>query len=97
MTDPDPDPEIQQIALRISKDPSLTAGILKLVNSSQYVLNRRVDNTVEMVNLVGLKQRCEPNMLKNQSRAAFGTKLWCVVVMVSANTGQVRRSRALSL
>ena len=51
----DPDSEITDIARQISTDPSLTADLLKLVNSAQFMLPRRVDNIVEAVKLVGIK------------------------------------------
>ncbi|MBA7622603.1 hypothetical protein ES703_29981 [subsurface metagenome] len=51
----DPDSEISDIALQISTDPSLTADLLKLVNSAQFMLPKRVDNIMEAVKLVGLK------------------------------------------
>jgi len=51
----DPESEIISIAKQISTDPSLTADLLKLVNSAQYVLAKRVDNIVEAVKIVGLR------------------------------------------
>jgi len=51
----DPDSEITDIARQISTDPSMTADLLKLVNSAQYVLPKRVDNIVEAVKMVGLR------------------------------------------
>lgn len=51
----DPDSEISDIARQISTDPSLTADLLKLVNSAQFMLPKRVDNIVEAVKLVGLR------------------------------------------
>lgn len=51
----EPDSEIQDIAKKISVDPSLTADILKLVNSAQFMLPKKVDNIVEAVKLVGLR------------------------------------------
>ncbi len=51
----DPDSEIADIARQISTDPSLTADLLKLVNSAQFMLPKRVDNIVEAVKLVGMK------------------------------------------
>ncbi|MFW6251386.1 MAG: HDOD domain-containing protein [Alkalispirochaetaceae bacterium] len=51
----DPDSEITDIARAISTDPSLTAGLLKTVNSAQFMLPKRVDNIVEAVKLVGLR------------------------------------------
>jgi putative nucleotidyltransferase with HDIG domain len=51
----DPDSEITDIARQISTDPSLTADLLKVVNSAQFMLPKRVDNIVEAVKLVGLR------------------------------------------
>ena len=51
----DPNSEITDIAREISVDPSLTADLLKLVNSAQFMLPKRVDNIVEAVKLVGMK------------------------------------------
>ncbi len=51
----DPDSEISEIAKRISTDPSLTADLLKLVNSAQFMLPNRVDNIADAVKMVGLR------------------------------------------
>ncbi len=51
----DPDSEISDIARQISTDPSLTADLLKHVNSAQFMLPKRVDNIVEAVKLVGFR------------------------------------------
>jgi len=51
----DPGSEITEIARQISTDPSLTADLLKTVNSAQFMLPKRVDNIVEAVKLVGLR------------------------------------------
>ena len=51
----DPNHEISEIAREISVDPSMTADLLKLVNSAQFMLPKRVDNIVEAVKLVGTK------------------------------------------
>ncbi len=51
----DPEAEISEIAREISVDPSMTADLLKLVNSAQFMLPKRVDNIVEAVKLVGFK------------------------------------------
>jgi putative nucleotidyltransferase with HDIG domain len=51
----DPDSEISSIARQISTDPSLTADLLKVVNSAQFMLPKRVDNIIEAVKLVGLR------------------------------------------
>jgi putative nucleotidyltransferase with HDIG domain len=51
----DPNAEISDIAREISVDPSMTADLLKLVNSAQFMLPKRVDNIVEAVKLVGTK------------------------------------------
>jgi putative nucleotidyltransferase with HDIG domain len=51
----DPESEITDIARQISMDPSLTADLLKVVNSAQFMLPKKVDNIVEAVKLVGLR------------------------------------------
>lgn len=51
----DPESEITSIAKQVSTDPSLTADLLKLVNSAQFMLPRKVDNIVEAVKMVGLR------------------------------------------
>ncbi len=51
----DPESEISDIARQISTDPSLTADLLKVVNSAQFMLPKRVDNIVEAVKLLGLR------------------------------------------
>ena len=51
----DPDSEITDIARQISMDPSLTADLLRLVNSAKFMLPERVDNIVEAVKFVGLR------------------------------------------
>jgi len=51
----DPKSEMVDIAKHISTDPSMTADLLKLVNSAQFMLPRRVDNIVDAVKLVGLR------------------------------------------
>ncbi|HEQ71959.1 MAG TPA: HDOD domain-containing protein, partial [Spirochaetia bacterium] len=51
----DPEVDLADIARQISVDPSLTADLLKLVNSAQFMLPKKVDNIVEAVKLVGLR------------------------------------------
>ena len=51
----DPESEIADIARQISADPSLTAELLKLVNSAQFMVPKRVDNIVEAVKFIGMK------------------------------------------
>jgi putative nucleotidyltransferase with HDIG domain len=43
------------IAQQISVDPALTAGLLKTVNSAQYMLAKKVDNIPEAVKMVGIR------------------------------------------
>lgn len=50
-----PDADLTDIARQISVDPSLTADLLRLVNSAQFMLPKKVDNIVEAVKLVGLR------------------------------------------
>ena len=51
----DPDSDLPAIARQISMDPALTADLLKIVNSAQYMLFKKVDNISEAVKMVGLK------------------------------------------
>ena len=51
----DPDSEIEDIAQQISIDPALTADLLKIVNSAQYVLSKKVDSITEAVKIVGIE------------------------------------------
>ncbi len=51
----DPNTKISDVSRKISTDPSLTADLLKLVNSVDYMLPKRMTNINEAVNLVGLK------------------------------------------
>jgi HD-like signal output (HDOD) protein len=51
----DPRATLSQIAGRIATDPTLTADILKLVNSAHYMLPRRVNNILQAVKIVGMK------------------------------------------
>lgn len=50
-----PDSEILAIAREIGVDPALTADLLKLVNSAQFMLPKQVDSLTEAVKLVGLR------------------------------------------
>ncbi len=51
----DPDAEISAIARQVSTDPALTADLLKVVNSAQFMLPKKVDNIVEAVKMVGMR------------------------------------------
>jgi len=51
----DPKSDISIIAQQISVDPALTAGLLKTVNSAQYMLSKKVDNIPEAVKMVGIR------------------------------------------
>jgi len=46
--------DMQKIARQISMDPALTAALLKVVNSAQYMLSRKVDSISEAVRMVGI-------------------------------------------
>ncbi|MEM5947067.1 HDOD domain-containing protein [Spirochaetia bacterium 38H-sp] len=50
-----PDSTIQDIARQISTDPSLTADLLKVVNSAQFMLPKKVDSILEGVKILGLR------------------------------------------
>jgi putative nucleotidyltransferase with HDIG domain len=51
----DPSSDMPVIARQISMDPALTADLLKIVNSAQYMLSKKVDNISEAVKLIGIK------------------------------------------
>ncbi|MDR1837652.1 MAG: HDOD domain-containing protein [Treponema sp.] len=51
----DPSSDMPAIARQISTDPALTADLLKVVNSAQYMLSRKVDSISEAVKMVGIK------------------------------------------
>jgi putative nucleotidyltransferase with HDIG domain len=51
----DPKSEMADIARQISMDPAMTADLLKIVNSAQFMLAKRVDSISEAVKLVGIK------------------------------------------
>lgn len=51
----DPDSDMAAIARQISMDPALTADLLKIVNSAQYMLSKKVDNISDAVKMVGIK------------------------------------------
>jgi len=50
-----PESEITDIARYISMDPALTADLLKIVNSAQYMLSKKVDNITDAVKMVGMQ------------------------------------------
>jgi putative nucleotidyltransferase with HDIG domain len=51
----DPKSDMTSIARQISMDPALTADLLKIVNSAQYMLAKKVDSIAEAVKLVGIR------------------------------------------
>jgi putative nucleotidyltransferase with HDIG domain len=51
----DPKAEMANIARRISMDPALTADLLKIVNSAQYMLIKKVDSIADAVKMVGIR------------------------------------------
>jgi len=51
----DPKTQITMIAKKISADPTLTADLLRLVNSAYFMLPRRVVDILEAVKLIGIK------------------------------------------
>ncbi|MDR2629370.1 MAG: HDOD domain-containing protein [Spirochaetaceae bacterium] len=51
----DPKAEMAEIAQRISMDPALTADLLKIVNSAQYMLLKKVDSIADAVKMVGMR------------------------------------------
>jgi len=50
-----PDSEIKDIAKAISRDPGLTASIMKLANSAGYVTMNRLETIDEAVKIIGIK------------------------------------------
>jgi putative nucleotidyltransferase with HDIG domain len=51
----DPTADMASIAHEISIDPAITADLLKIVNSAQYMLPQKVDSIAEAVKMVGLR------------------------------------------
>jgi putative nucleotidyltransferase with HDIG domain len=51
----DPRSEMADIARHISMDPAMTADLLKVVNSAQFMLSKKVDSISEAVKLVGIR------------------------------------------
>ena len=51
----DPDSDMPSIARQISMDPALTADLLKIVNSAQYMLSKKVDSISDAVKMIGIK------------------------------------------
>jgi putative nucleotidyltransferase with HDIG domain len=51
----DPKSEMADIARQISMDPALTGDLLKIVNSAQYMLSKKVDSISEAVKMVGIR------------------------------------------
>jgi putative nucleotidyltransferase with HDIG domain len=51
----DPKSDMADIARQISMDPALTADLLKIVNSAQYMLAKKVDSISEAVKMVGIR------------------------------------------
>lgn len=51
----DPKSEMTDIARQISMDPSFTADVLKIVNSAQYMMTKKVDSISEAVKMVGIR------------------------------------------
>jgi putative nucleotidyltransferase with HDIG domain len=50
----DPKSDILDIAGKISVDPAMTAGIIKLANSAQYMTNKKIDTISEAVRILGI-------------------------------------------
>jgi len=50
-----PEADMGVIARQMSMDPSLTADLLRIVNSAQYMLTKHIENIAEAVNMVGLR------------------------------------------
>jgi putative nucleotidyltransferase with HDIG domain len=50
----DPKSEIMDIANKISVDPAITADIIKVVNSAQYMAVKKIDTITEAVKILGI-------------------------------------------
>jgi len=51
----DPDSTVKDIASAISRDPGLTASIIKLSNSAGYVTMHKIESIEEAVKIIGIK------------------------------------------
>ncbi|GMO29667.1 MAG: HDOD domain-containing protein [Spirochaetaceae bacterium] len=51
----DPNSEMSAIAKKISIDPAMTADIIKIVNSAQYMLSKKVDSISDAIKILGIK------------------------------------------
>jgi putative nucleotidyltransferase with HDIG domain len=51
----DPKSDMGSIAKQISRDPAMTADILKIVNSAQYMLSKKVESIAEAVKMIGIR------------------------------------------
>lgn len=51
----DPKSEISDIAKAISRDPGLTASIMKLANSAGYITSKRLETIDEAIKIIGIK------------------------------------------
>jgi putative nucleotidyltransferase with HDIG domain len=51
----DPRSDMSGIARQISMDPAMTADILKIVNSAQYMLSKKVESIAEAVKMIGIR------------------------------------------
>jgi putative nucleotidyltransferase with HDIG domain len=51
----DPKSEMTEIASVISRDPAMTADLIKIVNSAAYMQIKRVDNITDAVKILGIK------------------------------------------
>jgi len=50
----DPASDMPMIARQISMDPALTADLLKIVNSAQYMVSKKVDHISDAVKMIGI-------------------------------------------
>jgi putative nucleotidyltransferase with HDIG domain len=51
----DPKSDMKEIATIISRDPAMTADLIKVVNSAAYMQVKRIDNINEAVTILGIK------------------------------------------
>ena len=51
----DPKSELTEIAAAISRDPAMTADLIKIVNSAAYMQVKRIDSIGEAVRIIGIR------------------------------------------
>ena len=81
----DPDSNVSQIAQIIQHDPSLTANVLRMVNSAYFGLTIRIESVQTAISLLGLRQIVDLVLMQaagqhlNRTLAGYGLQqgeLW---------------------